>query len=75
MPSSLALYLRSSKDCILNAAKKNEEPKDRPPTQQEEAYLRLPINKTKNKHLKIKNSISADVISASAWCDRMVAKH
>ena len=30
-------------DCILNAAKQNEEPQDRPPKQQEEAYLGLPI--------------------------------
>ena len=28
---------------ILDAAKQNEEPWDRPPNQQEEAYLGLPI--------------------------------
>ena len=30
-------------DCILDAAKQNEEPQDRPPKQQEDAYLGLPI--------------------------------
>ena len=30
-------------DCTIDAAKQNEEPKDRPPKQQEEAYLGLPI--------------------------------
>ena len=30
-------------DCILDAAKQNEEPNDWPPTQQDEAYLGLPI--------------------------------
>ena len=28
-------------DCTLDAAKRNEEPQDRPPKQQEEAYLDL----------------------------------
>ena len=30
-------------DCILDAAKQNKEPYDRPPKQQEEVYLGLPI--------------------------------
>ena len=30
-------------DCTLDAATQNEEPQDRPPKQQEEAYLGLPI--------------------------------
>ena len=30
-------------DCILDAAEQYEEPQDRPPKQQEEAYLGLPI--------------------------------
>ena len=30
-------------ECTLDAAKKNEEPQDRPPKQQEKAYLGLPI--------------------------------
>ena len=30
-------------NCTLDAAKQNEEPQDRPPKQQEEAYLYLPI--------------------------------
>ena len=33
-------------DGTLDAAKQNEEPQDRPPQQQEEAYLGLPINLT-----------------------------
>ena len=31
-------------DCTLDAAKQNEELQDRPPQQQEEAYLGLPID-------------------------------
>ena len=31
-------------DCTLDAAKQNEEPQDRPPQQQVEAYLGIPIN-------------------------------
>ena len=30
-------------DCTLDSAKQNEEPYDKPPKQQEEAYLGLPI--------------------------------
>ena len=30
-------------DCTLDAAQQNEEPQYRPPKQQEEAYLGLPI--------------------------------
>ena len=30
-------------DCTVYAAKQNEEPQDRPPKQQEEAYIDLPI--------------------------------
>ena len=30
-------------DCTLDAVKQNEEQQDRPPKQQEEAYLGLPI--------------------------------
>ena len=30
-------------DCTLDAAKQKEEPQDRPPNQQEEAYIGLPI--------------------------------
>ena len=38
-------------DCIFDAAKQNEEPQDRPPQQEEEAYLDLPIN------LKLKTNL------------------
>ena len=30
-------------DCTLDAAKQKEEPQDRPPKQQDEAYLVLPV--------------------------------
>ena len=30
-------------DCTLDAAEQNEAPQDKPPLQQEEAYLGLPI--------------------------------
>ena len=30
-------------DCTLDTEKQNEEPQDKPPKQQEEAYLGLPI--------------------------------
>ena len=37
------LLFVESLDCTLNAVQQNEEPQDRPPKQQEEAYLGQPI--------------------------------
>ena len=37
MPEGIVNYLRFV-NCTLNTAKQNEEPQDRPPKQQEEAY-------------------------------------
>ena len=39
-------------DSTLDAAKQTEEPQDRPPKQQEEAYLGLPINLTLKTNLQ-----------------------
>ena len=48
-------------DCTLDAAKQNEEPQDRPPKHQEEAYLDHLYIKTKNKPPKITISSSTDI--------------
>ena len=37
------VYYLQFVDYTLNAAKQNDEPQDRPPEQQEEAYLHIPI--------------------------------
>ena len=42
-PERAANYLQFV-DCTLDAAKQNEELQDRPPQQQEDAYLGLPID-------------------------------
>ena len=57
--------------------KENEEPQDRPPKQQEEAYLgpcaHLYI-RTKYKPQEMTNSTSKDVTFRGAWCNRMITK-
>ena len=60
-------------DCTHDTAKYNEELQDRPPKQQEETYVGLPIHKL-TKPLKMTNSTSTDAIFSSAWCNRIVAK-
>ena len=47
---------------------------DRPPKQQEETYVALPIHQL-TKPLKKTNSTSTDVCFTGAWCHRIVAKH
>ena len=66
-------YLRVI-DCTHYAAKYNEELQDRPPKQQEETYLDVPIYQL-TKPLKMTNSTSTDDIFKGAWCNRIVAKH
>ena len=66
-------YLRVT-DCTHNAAKYNEELQDRPPKQQGETNVGLPIHQL-TKPLKMTNSTSIDVIFTDAWCHRIVAKH
>ena len=62
-------------DCTLDAAKENEEPQDRPPKQQEEAYIQAYLYiKTKYKHPKMTNSTSTDVTFGGGWCNRMITK-
>ena len=39
-------------DCAIDAAKQNKEPQDRPPKQQEKAYLGLSIYKNQNQTSK-----------------------
>ena len=58
-------YLRVI-DCANNAAKYHEELQDRPPKQQEETYVGLPIQQL-TKPLKMTNSTSTDVIFTGAW--------
>ena len=60
--------------CTHDAAKYNEELQDRPPKQQEEAYVGLPIHQL-TKPLKMTNSTSTDVTFTGARCRRIVAKH
>ena len=66
-------YLRVI-DCTHDAAKYTEELQDRPPKQQEETYVGLPIHQL-TKPLTMTNSTSTDVIITGAWCHRIVAKH
>ena len=61
-------------DCTHDAAKYNEELQDKPPKQQEETYVGLPIHQL-TKPLKMTNSTSTDVIFTGAWRHRIVAKH
>ena len=65
-------YLRVI-DYTHDAAKHSEELLDRPPKQQEETYVGLPIHQLTNT-LKMTNSPSADIIT-DARCHRIVAKH
>ena len=60
-------------DCTPDAAKYNEELQDKPPNQQEETYVGLPIHQL-TKPLKMTNSTSTDIF-IGAWCHRIVAKH
>ena len=57
-----------------DAAKYNEGLQDRPPKQQEETYVGLPIQQL-TKPLKMTNNTSTDVIFTGAWRHRIVAKH
>ena len=61
-------------DCTDDAAKYNKELQDRPPKQQEETYVGLPIYQL-TKPPKMTNSTSTDVILTGAWCHRIVGKH
>ena len=61
-------------DCTHDAAKHNEELQDRPPKQQEEIYVSLPIHQLTTP-LKIINSTSIDIILTGAWCHRIVTKY
>ena len=57
-------YLRVI-NCTHDAAKYNEELQDRPPKQQEETYVGLPIQQL-TKPLNMTNSTSTDVIFTGA---------
>ena len=61
-------------ECIHDAAKHNKELQDRPPKQQEETYVGLPIHYL-TKPLTMTNSTSTDVIFTGARCHRVVVKH
>ena len=61
-------------DCTLDATKQNQETQDRPPQQQEEAYLSLPKINIKNKPPKMTNNTSTNVTFGDAWCNRMITK-
>ena len=61
-------------DCTHDAAKYNEDLQDRPPKQQEEIYVGLPIHQL-TKPLKMSNSTSTDVIYTGASYRRIVEKH
>ena len=61
-------------DCTHDAATYNEELQDRPPKQQEETYVGLPIRQL-TKPLKMTNSTSTDVILTGSWYYRIVVKH
>ena len=60
-------------DCTHDAAKQNEELQDRPPKQQEETYVGLPIHQLTT--LTSKDGKWQIAIFAGAWCNKMVAKH
>ena len=66
-------YLRVI-DCTHNAAKHNEELQDRPPKQQKETYVGLPIHQL-TKPVKMTNSTSTDATFTGASCHKIVAKH
>ena len=66
-------YLRVI-DCTHDAVKHNEELQDRPPKQQEETYVGLPIHQL-IKPLKMTNSASTDVIFTGSWRHKIAAKH